>query len=75
MNRRDWMIIAGASPSMLAAAPAPAEPTVETEIVRLKLKHTWTTTMSSSEFRDTIHFRYIVGRNHRTRRGRAHRPL
>jgi L-Ala-D/L-Glu epimerase len=61
MNRRDWMMIAGASPSMLAAAPAPAEPTVETEIVRLKLKHTWTTTMSSSEFRDTIHFRYSSG--------------
>jgi L-Ala-D/L-Glu epimerase len=32
----------------------------------LKLKHTWTTTMSSSEYRDTFHFRYtsagITGR-------------
>ena len=61
MNRRDWMMIAGASPSMLAAAPAPAEPTVETEIVRLEAEAHWTTTMSSSEFRDTIHFRYTSG--------------
>lgn len=37
---------AGGGPSM-----------IETEIVRLKLRHTWTTTMSSSEFRDTIHLR------------------
>jgi L-Ala-D/L-Glu epimerase len=31
---------------------------LETEIKRLKLRHTWTTTMSSSEFRDTLHLRY-----------------
>jgi L-alanine-DL-glutamate epimerase-like enolase superfamily enzyme len=31
---------------------------VETEIVRLKLRHTWTTTMSSSDYRDTLHVRY-----------------
>lgn len=65
MNRRDWIRIAGTAPSLLGAAPPspppPAEPSIETEIVRLKLKHTWTTTMSSSEFRDTIHFRYKSG--------------
>ncbi len=33
--------------------------TLETEIVRLKLRHTWTTTMSSSEYRDTLHVRYV----------------
>jgi L-alanine-DL-glutamate epimerase-like enolase superfamily enzyme len=31
---------------------------VETEIIRLKLKHTWTTVMSSSDFRDTLHLRF-----------------
>jgi L-alanine-DL-glutamate epimerase-like enolase superfamily enzyme len=38
---------------------APVAPaTVETEIVRLRLRHTWTTTMSSSDYRDTLHVRY-----------------
>jgi L-alanine-DL-glutamate epimerase-like enolase superfamily enzyme len=32
---------------------------VETETVRLKLRHTWTTTMSSSEFRDNLHLRFV----------------
>jgi L-alanine-DL-glutamate epimerase-like enolase superfamily enzyme len=42
-----------------AAAPAGGgAASLETEIVRLKLRHTWTTTMSSSEFRDTLHLRY-----------------
>jgi L-alanine-DL-glutamate epimerase-like enolase superfamily enzyme len=45
------------------SAPASAIPnigpaTVETEIVRLRLRHTWTTTMSSSDHRDTLHVRY-----------------
>ncbi len=31
---------------------------LETEIVRLNLKHTWTTTMSSSEYRDVAFARY-----------------
>ena len=31
---------------------------IELEIKRLALRHTWTTTMSSSDFRDTIHLRY-----------------
>src|SRR5687768_9680649 len=69
MNRRDWMRAAGmAAPAWLAAAPPspPADSAIEAEIVRLKLRHTWTTTMSSSEYRDTLHFRYtsagITGR-------------
>src|SRR6476469_7539066 len=32
---------------------------IESEIVRLKLRHTWTTVMSSSDSRDTFHLRYI----------------
>src|SRR5512136_648943 len=31
---------------------------LRTEIVRLRLRHTWTTTMSSSEYRDTLYVRY-----------------
>ena len=37
------------------AAGAPAS--LETEVVRLRLRHTWTTTMSSSEYRDTLQVR------------------
>ncbi len=32
---------------------------IELEIKRLALRHTWTTTMSSSDFRDTVRLRYI----------------
>jgi L-Ala-D/L-Glu epimerase len=56
MKRRDWLITAAAAPFALASSAA-----VAAEIVRLKLKHTWTTTMSSSEFRDTLHVRYTSG--------------
>jgi L-alanine-DL-glutamate epimerase-like enolase superfamily enzyme len=41
-----------------AAAAAGAPASLETEVVRLRLRHTWTTTMSSSEFRDTLQLRY-----------------
>lgn len=61
MNRRDWIKTTVVSPAVLHAAPPPVDSTLETEIVRLKLKHTWTTTMSSSEFRDTLHFRLTSG--------------
>ena len=66
MNRRDWLKTTG----LAAAAALPsggawvagAEPrgpgSVRTEIVRLKLRHTWTTTMSSSDYRDTLHVRF-----------------
>jgi L-alanine-DL-glutamate epimerase-like enolase superfamily enzyme len=71
MNRRDWMKIAGGA-AAIAALPLRVEAahghhdgaapdgkaTLETEIVRLNLRHTWTTTMSSSEYRDVIYTRY-----------------
>lgn len=71
MNRRDLLKAAGAL-GAAAALPLPALPQcsvvpetpcenpakIETEIVRVKLRHTWTTTMSSSEFRDVIYMRY-----------------
>jgi len=34
---------------------------LETEIIRLKLRHTWTTTMSSSAYRETVHTTYTRG--------------
>lgn len=53
LDRRQFGALALAG----AASPATAAEAVESEIVRLKLRHTWTTVMSSSEFRDTLHVR------------------
>ncbi len=66
MNRRDWMKTAGGAAAAAAlpldALRAAAAPDgggkLETEIVRINLRHTWTTTMSSSEYRDVIYTRY-----------------
>lgn len=63
MNRREWLqtagsLTAGSVLSNWASLPALAAEgrtcAWEASITRLKLRHTWTTTMSSSEFRDTI---------------------
>ena len=72
MNRRDWMktmgsaavVTGAAAPVRGAVHPLPAADNssssrLETEIVRLNLQHTWTTTMSSSAYRDTLHVRFI----------------
>jgi L-alanine-DL-glutamate epimerase-like enolase superfamily enzyme len=64
MKRRDWIGAAGALAATTAlrreAAAAAAEATAALEVatVRLHLRHTWTTTMSSSEYRDTIELRF-----------------
>ncbi len=59
LNRRELVgacgIMAGL-PAGAAAAGGPAK--FEVEIKRINLKHTWTTTMSSSQYRDTIYVRY-----------------
>jgi L-Ala-D/L-Glu epimerase len=64
VNRRDWLKTTGGVGascllSSLGTLPAMAEEnagcTWETSVTRLRLRHTWTTTMSSSEYRDTIH--------------------
>src|ERR1035437_3102020 len=72
MNRRTLLKTAGAA-GVLACLPgkttAFAEDrkssanasSVETEIYRLKLRHTWTTTMSSSTYRDILYVRYHHG--------------
>jgi L-Ala-D/L-Glu epimerase len=59
MNRRKFIQAAAVTPAASALAlPAAAPPTLTTKIVRLNLQHTWTTTMSSSQYRDTIHVAY-----------------
>ena len=69
MQRRDWLKAAGAA---AAAATVPFDrlasaaesvatggrATIRTEVVRLNLQHTWTTTMSSSTYRDVLFVRY-----------------
>ena len=59
MNRRNFVKAAASATAAATAAnalPAPAgAATLETKIVRLNLQHTWTTTMSSSQYRDTLH--------------------
>lgn len=65
MKRRDWMkatglLTAGAAMGREIGAEAAAgagggAAALRSEVVRLRLRHTWTTTMSSSEYRDTLH--------------------
>ena len=74
MNRRDWIktlgsaaVVKGWEAPARALGPASAPQAahslstqrLETEIVHLKLRHTWTTTMSSSAYRDTLYVRYM----------------
>jgi L-Ala-D/L-Glu epimerase / N-acetyl-D-glutamate racemase len=61
MKRRDWLkatgVLAAAGWSETARATDAPRSRFEADVVRLHLKHTWTTTMSSSAFRDTLHVR------------------
>jgi len=59
MNRRHFLAAQAGLPALLSAAAPRA--TLRTEIKRLKLRHTWTTTMSSSDYRDTLHVAYTNG--------------
>lgn len=66
MERREWLKLAGAAATlplerlMAAAGPlatgGPAK--VDAEVFRVKLRHTWTTTMSASTHRDVLYVRY-----------------
>jgi L-alanine-DL-glutamate epimerase-like enolase superfamily enzyme len=64
MNRRDCLKIAGAAavlpfaPMAVRGQSAPEPCTVDVGLKRLMLRHTWTTTMSSSEYRDTVQVAY-----------------
>jgi L-alanine-DL-glutamate epimerase-like enolase superfamily enzyme len=50
MDRRHFLALAAAAPPRAANSNA--------EVFRAKLRHTWTTTMSSSDYRDLIHFHW-----------------
>jgi len=60
VKRRDIIRAAAAAPAVLlpAGCSRPKPPSIETRILRLNLRHTWTTTMSSSTYRDTLHVAY-----------------
>jgi len=68
VNRRQWLKAAGAA-GIMTALPDPLPvaaqgagsknpATVTLSIKRLQLRHTWTTTMSSSTYRETVHLAY-----------------
>jgi L-Ala-D/L-Glu epimerase len=58
MNRRRFVQTAALAPVASALAAPPAPPTLSARITRLNLQHTWTTTMSSSQYRDTLQVAY-----------------
>ncbi len=60
MKRRDLIKAAAVAPAVLLppAYSSPMPASLETKILRLNLQHTWTTTMSSSAYRDTLHVAY-----------------
>lgn len=69
MNRREWLkisSIAGIAATSLPlrltrsaeSAGSPSSSQVDVELKRLNLRHTWTTTMSSSSYRETVNVRY-----------------
>lgn len=62
MNRRELLKMAGLSGAASALPTGlwalESSTSIKTEIIRLKLRHTWTTTMSASDYRDTLHVQY-----------------
>ncbi|HZL56003.1 MAG TPA: dipeptide epimerase [Bryobacteraceae bacterium] len=63
MRRRDYLKLSGAAALLASGLPAEAADVVDgaqlqDEVIRLQLKHTWTTVMSSSTFRDTLQVQY-----------------
>jgi L-alanine-DL-glutamate epimerase-like enolase superfamily enzyme len=57
-TRRESLLMTAAALAAPALRGAGSTTSLDTEIKRLNLKHTWTTVMSSSEYRDTFHLRY-----------------
>jgi len=58
MNRRSFVTSAAAAWPLSGLKAATTGTALDTKIVRLNLRHTWTTTMSSSQYRDTLHVGY-----------------
>ena len=73
MKRREWLRKMGSAAALSVGGGVTAmsqvetgretkiPATLETEIVRLKLRHTWTTVMSSSDYRDNLLVRLHCG--------------
>jgi L-Ala-D/L-Glu epimerase len=57
MKRRSFLAGVALAPALSRLSAAP-QATLKTAIQRLNLRHTWTTTMSSSEYRDTLYVTY-----------------
>lgn len=60
MNRRQFLAAPAALP-LLSSRAAAAGSALDTKVVRLKLKHTWTTVMSSSQYRDNLYVQFSSG--------------
>jgi L-Ala-D/L-Glu epimerase len=63
VKRRNFLatLTAAGAAARGSGAPSPATaPQVGTGIMRLKLRHTWTTTMASDDFRDTLYATYTA---------------
>jgi len=58
ITRRDCLKIPGAAAALVIPALADDDALLQDEVIRLQLKHTWTTVMSSSTYRDTLHVQY-----------------
>jgi len=63
MNRREYLKLAGAAAMTPLGHGAPHAATqerakIDCSLARLNLRHTWTTTMSSREYRETVQLRY-----------------
>ncbi|MDR3718810.1 MAG: dipeptide epimerase [Bryobacteraceae bacterium] len=59
MHRRSFLLSSAAAPLALAVPASSAHSKVEFDIKRLKLRHTWTTVMSSSDYRDTFFVKLV----------------
>lgn len=61
MQRRSFFKTAAAASTLPLLAQKPAIPegvSLDASVFRLQLKHTWTTVMSSSDYRDILHLEY-----------------
>jgi L-alanine-DL-glutamate epimerase-like enolase superfamily enzyme len=58
MKRRTFLSAPVFAAAAAPSAPAPAGPQLGLRIRRLQLRHTWTTVMASSDYRDTLFVEY-----------------
>jgi len=54
MRRRSFLLASAAAPAAMTGKSASSASKIEFDIKRLSLRHTWTTVMSSSDYRDTF---------------------